>query len=90
MRLFNETAFFINLLTKTLHGIKAFAVMMFILLMCISNVMYVLNLDDDNDITEKSAPLYHIDLPYNFANAVIYSYKLALGEFDTDGFAGEH
>ena len=27
-----------------------------------------------------------MDLPWDFANAIIYSYKLALGDFDTDGF----
>ena len=31
-----------------------------------------------------------MDLPYDFANAVIYSYKLSLGEFDTDNFEGQH
>ena len=90
MRLFTETAFFINLLTKTLSGISAFSLMTFILLMGIANIMYVLNLDDDNQDTEATKPLFHLDLPYDFANSVLYSYKLTLGEFDTDGFAGEH
>ena len=44
MRLFTETAFFINLLNKTLTAIIPFSMMMLILLMCISNVMYILNL----------------------------------------------
>ena len=63
MRLFEETAFFINLLTKTFEGIKAFTVMMIILIVAIANVIYVLNLKDKDTLgTEDS--LFEIHLPY--------------------------
>ena len=89
MRLFTETAFFINLLSKTLSGIKAFSVMMIILIMCIANIMYILNLEDLST-SEVEETLFSLHLPNNFANAVIFAYELALGEYDTDNFKGEH
>ena len=89
MRLFEETAFFINLLTKTFEGIKAFTVMMIILIMAIANVMYVLNLKDKDTLSTDDS-LYGIHLPYEFANAMIFAYDLALGEYDTGNFNGEH
>ena len=89
MRLFTETAFFINLLSKTLYGIKAFSIMMIILIMCIANLIYVLNLEEKGDITEQNS-LYTLNLPNDFANAMIFAYNLAIGEYDTGNFSGEH
>ena len=89
MRLFEETAFFINLLTKTFEGIKAFTVMMIILIMAIGNVMFVLNLKDKDTLGIDDS-LYTIHLPYEFANAMIFAYNLALGDYDTGNFTGEH
>ena len=84
MRLFTETAFFINLLKQTLKGIRAFSLMTVILVLCIANIMYVLNLKNEDN------PLFELHLPYDFANAVIFAYDLALGEYDTGNFPGEH
>ena len=89
MRLFTETAFFINLLNKTLQGIKAFSVMMIILIMGISNIMYVLNIEDHSSEADEES-LFALHLPYDFANAVIFAYNLALGEYDTESFKGDH
>ena len=44
MRLFESTAFFINLLMATFNGIIAFTIMTVLLIMCVSNIMYILNL----------------------------------------------
>ena len=44
MRLFDTTAFFINLLNATFAGITAFMIMVVLLLFGVSNVMYILNL----------------------------------------------
>ena len=85
MRLFNETAFFINLLTKTLAGIKAFSIMLIILVMCAANIMYILN-REDNESGSIENPIYTIHLPFDFANALIFAYTLALGEYDIDSF----
>ena len=58
MRLFTNTAFFINLLTKTLKGIIPFTVMLLILLMMFSNVLFILNsvnqdLDDAGEMAQQ-------------------------------------
>ena len=91
MRLFTSTAFFINLLTETLFGISAFVTMMAILLLGVSNVMYILNIQNE-DLAEdlQQRPIFTMELPWNFVNSVIFSYKLVLGEFDTEGFDGNH
>ena len=56
MRLFTKTAFFINLLTKTIKGIIPFTVMLIILVMMFSNILYVLNLvnQDFDDAGEEA------------------------------------
>ena len=88
MRLFTSTAFFINLLKETFYGIKAFVIMMTILVLCVANLLYILNLRNDNE--KDQAPIFSQDLPYNFINSIIWSYMHGLGEFDTDHFAGTH
>lgn len=89
MRLFDSTAFFINLLTATFTDIQAFVIMMLLLILGVSNVMLILNLNEqEDDLSPRAA--YSDDTSSNFLNSVIWSYKLGLGEFDTDGFAGEN
>ena len=46
MRLFYDYAFFINLLTATITDIKAFAIMLIILLVGFANVIYIFSLAD--------------------------------------------
>ena len=89
MRLFDSTAFFINLLTATFRGIVAFMVMMILLLFAVANIMQILNLRNELD---ESSPreAFSEELPNDFLNAIIYSWKLCLGEFDTDGFEGSN
>ena len=62
---------------------------MIILIMAIGNVMFVLNLKE-NDTLGTDDSLYSIHLPYEFVNALIFAYDLALGEYDTGNFTGEH
>jgi len=49
MRLFDTTAFFINLLNATFKGITAFMIMVILLLFGVSNVMYILNLQQNEE-----------------------------------------
>ena len=46
MRLFTKPAFFMNLLNKTFEGIMSFVLMLMILLMMLSNVLYILNINN--------------------------------------------
>ena len=62
MRLFDETAFFINLLNATFQGIMAFVIMMILLLLGVSNCLYVLNLHQEHD-ANSTRSAYAEDLP---------------------------
>ena len=53
--------------------------------MCAANIMYILN-KEDNDSGTIENPIYTIHLPFDFANAMIFAYTLALGEYDIDNF----
>ena len=46
MRLFTKPAFFMNLLSKTFGGMMSFVLMLMILLLMLSNVLYILNMND--------------------------------------------
>ena len=63
--------------------------MTIILVLCIANIMYVLNLQDAQAKTVETS-IFELHLPYDFANAVIFAYDLAIGEYDTANFPGEH
>ena len=49
MRLFEKPAFFMNLLIKTLHGVIPFTVFLTLLILAISNVLYLVDKVDNND-----------------------------------------
>ena len=99
MRLFNHTAFFMNLLSKTFEDVnfKAFMIMLIILILTYGNVMYILNTErgkgfeyEDEDNVKQNVRIYPNDLPSDFFNAIIYSYKLCLGDFSTNGYVGNN
>ena len=48
LRLFKDPAFFMNLLIKTLKDIKAFMVMMSILVALFTNILFIFNLVDES------------------------------------------
>lgn len=89
MRLFDSTAFFINLLESTMVSILAFVKMMIILILGVSNIVFILNLDSNigqmNDVS-----IFSEHLSNNVANSVIFTYLLSLGEFDFENFTGDH
>ena len=66
--------------------------MMIILILSISNIMYIFNLQIEHEAydNELSHSILNSHLPFNILNSIIYSYNLTLGEFDTDRFEGEH
>ena len=43
MRLFPRTAFFVNLVTETLYGIVPFTLFLVMLLMALSNLIYIVD-----------------------------------------------
>jgi len=107
MKLFTDTSFFINLLSRTFsdRNFRAFTIMMIILICTFSNVIYIFNktrgvrekdgefwkdfTDYDNEGVINDQ-IFTKDVPSDFLNSFFFSYKLSLGEFDTEGFRGEN
>ena len=92
MRLFKNPAFFSNLLKKTLGDIVPFLLMISILMMLFSNIIYILNqvdLSDSNAEQEEVKPVYAQIFGFDFINAVMHMYILAVGDYDTDAFDGK-
>ena len=60
MRLFENTAFFMNLLRKTVVGIGSFTLMLFILVGLLSNVIYIVSKIDHSNHGEDATlpPIY--------------------------------
>ena len=99
MKLFESTAFFINLISSTFvdKNFRAFAIITGFLLLTFSNILYVLNTERGDDLKYAKDSAFHNDNIYaseiseqSFANAVIYSFKLSLGDFSTAGFKGNN
>ena len=98
MKLFETTALFINLLSHTFldKNFKAFMIMTIILMLCFSNLLYILNtergvefrfIEDESMINDS---IYQSELTDSFVNAIVYSFKLGLGDFSTVGFRGNN
>lgn len=98
MKLFETTAFFINLLSHTFldKNFKAFMIMTLILMLCFSNLLYILNTErgeefrftqDESMINDS---IYQSELTDSFINAIVYSFKLGLGDFSTMSFKGNN
>ena len=96
MKLFRTPAFFINLLSETFadDNFKAFIIMMTVLTVLFANVFYIMNQERGGEFKEIDGnmvlndEIYSKDLDNGFINALIYSYKLALGDFTTTKFVG--
>ena len=67
------------------------------LLTAFANILYVLNTERGESLRYTKDSQYHNDNIYEseisdspFVNAIIYSFKLSLGDFNTNGFRGEN
>ena len=64
--------------------------MLIILVMCVANIMYVLN-KEDNDLGTIEHSFYSVHFEnFDFGNAVVFAYTLAMGEYDIDSFQGDN
>ena len=89
MRLFEQPAFFMNLLWKTIKGILSFTLMLFILVGLLSNVIYIVAKVDHSDHGEDGElpAIYTKHFDSDVANVIVHMYKLSLGEFDFEEFS---
>lgn len=83
LRLFDTTAFYIDLLYETLSGIKAFLILIVTSLMLFGVPMVMLNLNRTDDV-QVIDPTFGHWLPDMFLN----QYFLSLGEFNFGNFQG--
>ena len=99
LKLFESTAFFINLLYNTFmdKNFRAFLIMTALMLATFANILYVLNTERGDKMKYSDGLYLHNDNIYNselkdqsFLNAVIYSFKLSLGDFSTTGYRGNN
>lgn len=99
MKLFNTTAFFMNVFTKTFEdsNFQAFFIMTVIMILSFANIIYILNIDRgptylyaDEDGTIQNNYLFPESLESGYTNAFLYSYKMSLGDFATSGYAGKN
>ena len=92
MRIFELTATFINLLMKTFKSILGFLILLIVALIACGNLYYLLHQwrikNSSSPYSVPFAPIYSEELDnYPFINSIIYSYKLSLGDFDTENYA---
>ena len=94
MRVFKRPAFFILLIKKTLSGIGPFMILLAIIIVLVSNLLYVLNnhpnvmnsFDPNGMKSLDKTTLYSEDSSGNsFWNSVIHIYLISLGDFDDRG-----
>jgi hypothetical protein len=85
MRLFKNTAYFINLIIATFKDSSSFACMLLIIICAFTNLFFIIQLNV-NDI--KNAD-YHYVVNYtneNLTSALVAMYVLALGDFHFSGY----
>merc|ERR1712032_1290324 len=90
LRIFDKTAFFMNLLKRTLQDIPAFLIMLILAFTAFGNLFYIYNQWRTNrDFIGEG--IFNEELKdQHFFNSLVYSYKLGLGDFDTENFTGEN
>ena len=77
LRIFYSTAYLVRMIIEIIWDMKVFVGVLMIATAAFGNAFYILdrNLTEDENIIGK-----------NFVDALIYSYKMGLGDFDTDNF----
>ena len=87
MRVFERPAFFIHLIRKTVKGIRAFLLLLIIILLLFTNVLYVLNVSQNQTRYMDHLQLYPEELEnQNAINAFLHFYLISLGEFVWDDY----
>ena len=77
LRIFYSTAYLVRMIIEIMWDMKVFVGVLMIATAAFGNAFYILdrNLTEEENIIGK-----------NFIDALIYSYKMGLGDFDTDNF----
>ena len=86
MRIFNQPAFFILLIKRTIFGILPFMLLIFIIIGLFTNALYVLNVENEFTNPSKDAALYPNASGNTLTNSLVHTYLLSLGDFTVDGY----
>ena len=90
MRIFNQPAFYIKLVVKTLTDILGFLLILILAIGATANLFYIVTMWRKN--TGEYDDHYLFSEEYEkepIINSLIYTYKLGLGEFDTDMYQSD-
>ena len=77
LRIFYSTAYLVRMIIEIMWDMKVFVGVLMIATAAFGNAFYIL---DRNSTEEENI------IGKNFIDALIYSYKMGLGDFDTDNF----
>ena len=86
MRIFNQPAFFILLIKRTIFGILPFMLLIFIIIGLFTNALYVLNVEHGITNPSKAVALYPNENGRSLRNSLVHTYLLSLGDFTVDGY----
>jgi hypothetical protein len=75
LRVFSETAYLISMIQAIILEMKYFVLALLIAILAFANTFYILGRNDEENFAGE-----------NVWDAFIFSYKMGLGDFDTDGF----
>ena len=93
MRLFKPFSAFIRMITEIIKDIQVFMVMLIIALMSFANVIFILNLNREENgcgDSEECGPIYEALVGVAPIDALIHSYLTGLGEFGKDNYSMEN
>ena len=93
MRLFKPFSAFIRMITEIIKDIQVFMVMLIIALMSFANVIFILNLNREENgcgDSEECGPIYENLVGVPPIDALIHSYLTGLGEFGKDNYSMEN
>jgi len=93
MRLFKSFSAFIRMIAEIMKDIQVFLVMLIIALGAFANVIYVLNLNrEENGCAEDPdcGPVYDSLIGFAPIDAMIHAYLTGLGDFNKDNYSSEN
>ena len=86
MRIFNQPAFFILLIKRTIFGILPFMLLIFIIIGLFTNALYVLNVENELTNPSRDLALFPNANGRSLTNSLTHTYLLSLGDFTVDGY----
>ena len=78
MRIFLSTSYLVRMIIETTKDMKNFALVVFISIVAFANAFYIIGRNSDEEDGNLAGEL--------FTDAFIFSYRMGLGDFITDGF----